>query len=72
MSPMNASRMIAAALGWALLALPVALAVAKGDNATRHLLEEQLTDEEEHAAWLESQLELIRQMGLENYLSTQV
>ena len=50
----------------------VALAVAKGDNATRHLLEEQLTDEEEHAAWLESQLELIRQMGLENYLSTQV
>ena len=50
----------------------IALAVDKGDNATRHLLEEQLTDEEEHAAYLESQLELIRQMGLENYLSTQV
>ena len=50
----------------------VELTVARGDNATRHLLEEQLTDEEEHAAWLESQLELIRQMGLENYLSTQV
>jgi bacterioferritin len=50
----------------------VALAAAKGDNTTRHLLEEQLTDEEEHAAYLESQLELIRQMGLENYLSTQV
>jgi bacterioferritin len=50
----------------------VELARAKGDNATRHLLEEQLTDEEEHASYLESQLELIRQMGLENYLSTQV
>jgi bacterioferritin len=50
----------------------VELARAKGDNATRHLLEEQLTDEEEHASYLESQIELIRQMGLENYLSTQV
>lgn len=50
----------------------VALAVAKADNATRHLLEEQLTDEEEHAAYLESQLELIRQVGLENYLATRI
>jgi bacterioferritin len=50
----------------------VALAVAKGDNATRHLLEDQLTDEEEHAAYLESQLELIRQVGLENYLATRI
>jgi bacterioferritin len=50
----------------------VALAVAKADNATRHLLEEQLTDEEEHAAHLESQLELIRQVGLENYLATRI
>ena len=33
------------------------------------MLEEQLTDEEEHAAYLESQLELIRQVGLENYLA---
>ena len=46
--------------------------VAKGDNATRHLLEEQLTDEEEHASHLESQLELIRQAGLENYLAVQI
>ena len=50
----------------------VALAVAKGDNATRHLLEDQLTDEEEHASYLESQLELIRQVGLENYLATRI
>lgn len=50
----------------------IALAVEKADNATRHLLEEQLTDEEEHASWLESQLELIRQVGLENYLATRI
>ncbi|HEX7095705.1 MAG TPA: bacterioferritin [Acidimicrobiales bacterium] len=50
----------------------IALAVSKGDNATRHLLEDQLTDEEEHAAWLETQLEVIRQVGLENYLAAQI
>jgi len=50
----------------------VALAVAKADNATRDLLEEQLVDEEEHAAYLETQLELIRQVGLENYLAAQI
>jgi bacterioferritin len=50
----------------------VALAVAKADNATRDLLEEQLVDEEEHAAFLETQLELIRQVGLENYLAAQI
>ena len=50
----------------------VTLSAAKGDNATRHLLEEQLTDEEEHAAYLESQLELIRQVGVENYLAAQI
>jgi bacterioferritin len=50
----------------------ITLAVAKADNATRHLLEEQLVDEEEHAAWLEAQLELIRQVGVENYLATQI
>ena len=50
----------------------VTLSATKGDNATRHLLEEQLTDEEEHAAYLESQLELIRQVGVENYLAAQI
>jgi bacterioferritin len=50
----------------------IALAVGKADNATRELLEEQLVDEEEHAAYLETQLELIRQVGLENYLAAQI
>jgi bacterioferritin len=50
----------------------VALAVAKGDNGTRHLLEHLLTGEEEHADWLESQIELVRQVGVENYLAQHI
>ena len=33
---------------------------------------QQLRGEEEHLDWIESQLELIRQVGLENYLSQQI
>ncbi len=50
----------------------VALAVAKGDNGTRELLEGKLVGEEDHADWLETQLTLIEQVGLENYLSQQI
>src|SRR5262245_33819195 len=50
----------------------IALAVEKGDNGTRELFERKLVGEEEHADWLESQLELIRQVGLENYLAQQI
>jgi bacterioferritin len=50
----------------------VALAVTEGDNGTRDLFETQLRGEEEHLDWIESQLELIRQVGLENYLSQQI
>ncbi len=50
----------------------VALCVGKGDNGTRALLEKILTDEEEHVDWLESQLEQIRTIGVENYLSQQI
>jgi bacterioferritin len=48
------------------------LAVAQGDNGTRELLEEKLVGEESHADWLESQLELVSQVGLENYLAQQI
>ncbi|MCX7620027.1 MAG: bacterioferritin [Acidimicrobiales bacterium] len=50
----------------------IAVCVAEQDNGTRALMEHQLRGEEEHADWIESQLELIRQVGLENYLSQQI
>ena len=43
-----------------------------GDNGTAALFEEILVDEERHVDWLESQLELMRQVGVENYLAQQV
>ncbi len=42
-----------------------------GDAGTRELFEQTLKDEEDHADWLEAQLDQIDQMGVENYLSSQ-
>jgi bacterioferritin len=50
----------------------ITLAVEKGDNGSRELFERKLVGEESHADWLESQLELIRQVGIENYLAQQI
>ncbi|HEY3484213.1 MAG TPA: bacterioferritin [Ilumatobacteraceae bacterium] len=50
----------------------IAKAVEVGDNGTRELLAEILVGEEEHADWLETQLETIRQIGLENFLAQQL
>lgn len=44
----------------------------QADEGSRLLLEEILDDEEEHADSLETQLELIKQVGEQLYLSTQV
>jgi bacterioferritin len=43
-----------------------------GDNGSRLLLEKILHDEEEHVDWIESQLELIEQVGEGNYLAQQI
>jgi bacterioferritin len=50
----------------------VRVAVELGDNGTRELLADILVSEEEHADWLETQLETIRQIGAELYLSQQL
>lgn len=42
------------------------------DHGTRELLEEILCDSEEHIDWLESQLEVIAQIGKENYLAQHI
>ena len=44
----------------------------KGDNGSAELLEHILEGEEEHADWLETQLELISQLGEAHYLAQQI
>jgi bacterioferritin len=50
----------------------IKLAVEVGDNGTREMLESILKDEEEHIDWIEAQLDQIRQMGIQVYLSEQI
>jgi bacterioferritin len=47
----------------------IVAAVTAGDNGTRELLASILVSEEEHIDWLETQIETIRQIGAELYLS---
>jgi bacterioferritin len=42
------------------------------DNASEDLLTKILVSEEEHTDWIETQLELIRQVGEQNYLAQQI
>ena len=49
----------------------IALCEESNDYVTRHLLREILDSEEEHVDWLETQSELIKRMGLENYVQLQ-
>jgi bacterioferritin len=50
----------------------IAASLAAGDNGTRDLLEKVLEGEEEHADWLETQLELISRLGDAQYLAQQI
>ena len=50
----------------------IAQCVELCDNGSRELLENILEGEETHADWLETQLDLISQVGEAHYLSEQV
>jgi bacterioferritin len=50
----------------------VAIAVDEGDNGSRELFEILLKDEEDHVDFLEAQVQQIKDMGYERYLSQQI
>jgi bacterioferritin len=50
----------------------IALCRDKGDNGTRHLLEDILAGEEASADWLEAQLHIVDEVGKENYLAEMI
>jgi bacterioferritin len=50
----------------------VKLSQEAGDNGSRELLEQILSDEEHHIDWLEGQLHAVQEMGIQNYLSQQL
>ena len=50
----------------------VALALTEGDPGTRELLEHLVLGEEEHLDWIESQQQIISDIGVERYLQSQI
>ena len=50
----------------------IKVATEANDNGSRDLFEKILVDEEEHVDWLEAQLHMIREVGIENFLATQI
>jgi len=55
-----------------LLSEGVAHCTKVGDFTTRHMLEDMAKDVDTYIDWIETQQELIEQVGLENYLSEQI
>lgn len=56
----------------ALLTEAIAHCAKAGDYTTRHKLEKMAEREEGHIDWIETQLETIKQVGVDNYLSQQI
>ncbi len=50
----------------------IAFSEKVSDYVSRELLEKILESEEEHVDWLETQMSLIKEMGLQNYLQSQI
>jgi bacterioferritin len=50
----------------------IKLAAEVGDNTSRELFEQILEEEEHHVDWLEAQLHMMGEMGVENYLAQQM
>jgi bacterioferritin len=50
----------------------IATCVGAGDHGSRELLDDILEGEEAHADWIETQLELLRQVGEQHYLAQQI
>jgi len=50
----------------------IAHAESTGDYVSREIFDHILEDEEEHIDWLETQLSLIDDIGIENYLQSQM
>lgn len=50
----------------------IKICLEAADHASRELLEHILVDEEQHVDWLEAQLGMIKDMGIENYLAEQM
>ena len=50
----------------------IAHAESAGDYVSREIFDHILEDEEEHIDWLETQLSLIDDVGIENYLQSQM
>ncbi len=50
----------------------IRLCLELGDNGSRELIDGNLKDEEDHIDWLEAQLDQISQVGLQNYLMSQI
>lgn len=50
----------------------IKLCTEEADNGSREMLEDILADEEAHIDWIETQLDQIEQMGIQNYLVEQI